>query len=162
MLIKLAKKDTDLYPNDPSKREIIYNRYKKFEMPVGLTFKEIKESTFLNSRLFQLEEAEWFGLSPWEAAAKQKKIEIKEANESIRPWKEKFTRELSAYLEQLKLEGKEIPKAEDTEALVFNLFLNFLNIYEINFYLNRKLSMKKGMFSEIKEYAKSLRSTKKE
>jgi large subunit ribosomal protein L28 len=36
MLIKLAKKDTDLYPNDAKKREIIYSRYKKFEIPVRI------------------------------------------------------------------------------------------------------------------------------
>lgn len=34
MLIKLAKKDTDLYPNDIEKRERIYKRYKEFEVPV--------------------------------------------------------------------------------------------------------------------------------
>ena len=36
MLIKLAKKDTDLYPDDPVKRNTIYNRYKQFEIPVSL------------------------------------------------------------------------------------------------------------------------------
>jgi large subunit ribosomal protein L28 len=34
MLMKLAKKDTDLYPNDKQKQETIYNRYKEFVIPV--------------------------------------------------------------------------------------------------------------------------------
>jgi large subunit ribosomal protein L28 len=33
MLITLAKKD--LYPDNPEKRDIIYNRYKQFEIPVS-------------------------------------------------------------------------------------------------------------------------------
>lgn len=34
MLITIAKKDTDLYPNDKEKQQLIYNRYKEFEIPV--------------------------------------------------------------------------------------------------------------------------------
>jgi hypothetical protein len=34
MLIALAKKDEVLWPNDPEKRNVIYNRYKAFEIPV--------------------------------------------------------------------------------------------------------------------------------
>lgn len=34
MLVRLAKKDTDLYPDDKEKRELIYNRYKQFVIPV--------------------------------------------------------------------------------------------------------------------------------
>ena len=34
MLIALAKKDTDLYPNDKVKQELIFNRYKQFLIPV--------------------------------------------------------------------------------------------------------------------------------
>jgi len=36
MLIRLAKKETDLYPNDKNKQEIIYNRYKAFAIPVNM------------------------------------------------------------------------------------------------------------------------------
>ena len=39
MLIKLAKKDTELYPDDEQKRKIIYNRYKKYEIPVRYFYK---------------------------------------------------------------------------------------------------------------------------
>ena len=34
MLIKLAKRDTDLYPTDAEKRDQIYNRYKSYAIPV--------------------------------------------------------------------------------------------------------------------------------
>lgn len=34
MLVRLAKKDTDLYPEDAEKRETVYNRYKEFVIPV--------------------------------------------------------------------------------------------------------------------------------
>ena len=35
MLVRLAKKDTDLYPDDKVKQETIYNRYKEFVIPVN-------------------------------------------------------------------------------------------------------------------------------
>ena len=62
-----------------------------------------------------MEQAEWLGLHPWEAVKKQKEIEAEKNKLDIRPWKENFTRELAAYLEKLKLEGKPIAKSEDTE-----------------------------------------------
>lgn len=70
MLIRLAKKDTDLYPDDKQKQETIYNRYKDLVIP--------------------LEEAEWVGLKPWEAVTKLKKLEEEKAKKSIRPLKEVF------------------------------------------------------------------------
>lgn len=73
MLITLAKKETDLYPNDKSKKDTIYKRYKSFVLP--------------------LEEAEWIGLKPWEAMVKQKKIDEENMKKSIRPLKEVFTQE---------------------------------------------------------------------
>ncbi|XP_075035997.1 large ribosomal subunit protein bL28m [Mixophyes fleayi] len=57
MLIRLATKHQNLYPNDPAKREHIYNKYKAFEIP--------------------LDEAEWVGLSLEEAAEKQRLLEKK-------------------------------------------------------------------------------------
>ncbi|XP_063790269.1 large ribosomal subunit protein bL28m isoform X2 [Pseudophryne corroboree] len=58
MLLRLATKDQKLYPNDPVKREQIYNKYKAFEIP--------------------LEEAEWVGLSLEEAVEKQRLLEKKD------------------------------------------------------------------------------------
>lgn len=58
MLLRLARKDTELYPDDPVKREQVYNKYKQFEMPE--------------------EEAEWVGLSLEEAVEKQRQLEHKE------------------------------------------------------------------------------------
>ncbi|RXN39356.1 39S ribosomal mitochondrial-like protein [Labeo rohita] len=55
----MARKDRDLYPDDPSRREKIYNRYKQqFEIPE--------------------EEAEWVGLSLEEAVEKQRLLEKKD------------------------------------------------------------------------------------
>lgn len=62
---------------------------------------------------FQLEKAEWIGLMPFEAVQKLKKIEQEKFNESIKPWKLKFTEELFEKLEKLKLEGK--PLIEETK-----------------------------------------------
>ncbi|XP_060902854.1 39S ribosomal protein L28, mitochondrial [Labrus mixtus] len=58
MLLRLARKDTELYPDDSVKRETVYNKYKQFEIPE--------------------EEAEWFGLSLEEAVEKQRQLEYKE------------------------------------------------------------------------------------
>uniref|UniRef100_A0A4W3HVM2 Large ribosomal subunit protein bL28m n=1 Tax=Callorhinchus milii TaxID=7868 RepID=A0A4W3HVM2_CALMI len=57
MLLRLARKDTDLHPNDPVKRESIFNKYKAFAIPE--------------------EEAEWVGLSLEEAVEKQRVLEKK-------------------------------------------------------------------------------------
>ncbi|XP_022076672.2 39S ribosomal protein L28, mitochondrial [Acanthochromis polyacanthus] len=58
MLLRLARRNTDLYPDDPDKREKIYDKYKQFEVPE--------------------EEAEWVGLSLEEAVEKQRQLEHKE------------------------------------------------------------------------------------
>ena len=34
MLITLAKKESDLYPDDKAKQELIFSRYKDFVIPV--------------------------------------------------------------------------------------------------------------------------------
>ncbi len=74
MLIRLAKKETDLYPEDKNKQETIFKRYAVFVLP--------------------LEEAEWVGLKPWEAMVKQKKIENERMLAEIRPLKEIFAQEI--------------------------------------------------------------------
>ncbi|KAM8902471.1 large ribosomal subunit protein bL28m [Spinachia spinachia] len=58
MLIRLARRNTELYSSDPVKREKVYNKYKHFEIPE--------------------EEAEWLGLSLEEAVEKQRQLEHKE------------------------------------------------------------------------------------
>ncbi|XP_048721912.1 large ribosomal subunit protein bL28m isoform X2 [Caretta caretta] len=57
MLLRLARKDPSLHPNDPAKREAIYNKYQEFVIPE--------------------EEAEWVGLSLEEAVEKQRLLEKK-------------------------------------------------------------------------------------
>jgi large subunit ribosomal protein L28 len=88
MLITLAKKDTDLYPEDKQKQDEIYERYKQFAIP--------------------LEEAEWVGLKPWEAVGKLKKLEEEKMRKSIRPLKEVFAQETMEKLVagQLDLDSK--------------------------------------------------------
>lgn len=58
MLLRLARKDKELYPLDPNIREKVYSKYKQFEIPE--------------------EEAEWVGLSLEEAVEKQRQLEHKE------------------------------------------------------------------------------------
>ncbi|XP_061734643.1 39S ribosomal protein L28, mitochondrial isoform X2 [Nerophis ophidion] len=57
MLLRLARKDTQLYPDDPVRREKVYNKFKQFEIPE--------------------EEAEWVGLTLEEAVEKQRQLEVK-------------------------------------------------------------------------------------
>lgn len=97
MLIKLAKKDTDLYPDDKEKRETIFNRYKQYALPVELIrqYPKFFRIYFINLfyfsfELLKLEEAEWIGLKPWEAMVKQKKLEEEKLKKSIVPLKEVF------------------------------------------------------------------------
>ncbi|XP_066539231.1 39S ribosomal protein L28, mitochondrial [Hoplias malabaricus] len=58
MLLRIAQKDTQLYPDDPVQREKIYNKYKQFEISA--------------------EEAEWVGLTLEEAVEKQRLLELKD------------------------------------------------------------------------------------
>jgi len=78
MLIKLAKKDTELYPNDPNKQDKIYNKYKKHSIP--------------------LEKAEWVGLTIHQAMKKQWAIEKKQGVHSPVPLLITYTNELRAEL----------------------------------------------------------------
>uniref|UniRef100_A0A8C6XB98 Large ribosomal subunit protein bL28m n=2 Tax=Elapinae TaxID=42168 RepID=A0A8C6XB98_NAJNA len=57
LLLRLARKDPSLHPDDPAKREAVYNKYKEFVIPE--------------------EEAEWIGLSLEEAVEKQRVLEKK-------------------------------------------------------------------------------------
>ncbi|XP_061918013.1 39S ribosomal protein L28, mitochondrial isoform X1 [Entelurus aequoreus] len=58
MLLRLARKNTQLYPDDPVRREKVYNKFKQqFEIPE--------------------EEAEWVGLTLEEAVEKQRQLEVK-------------------------------------------------------------------------------------
>uniref|UniRef100_A0A663N1G8 Large ribosomal subunit protein bL28m n=1 Tax=Athene cunicularia TaxID=194338 RepID=A0A663N1G8_ATHCN len=57
MLLRLARRDPKLHPDDPARREAIYNKYQEFAIPE--------------------EEAEWVGLSLQEAIEKQRLLEKK-------------------------------------------------------------------------------------
>jgi hypothetical protein len=50
--------------------------------------------------MFQLEEAEWVGLKPWEAVAKQAKIEAEQLEKEIKPLKEVYMEETFQRLHQ--------------------------------------------------------------
>ncbi|KAM3875487.1 large ribosomal subunit protein bL28m [Diretmus argenteus] len=75
MLLRLARKDTELYPNDSSKREKVYNKFKRFEIPE--------------------EEAEWVGLSLEEAVEKQRLLEHKEPDPLFKTCVDKLVKELT-------------------------------------------------------------------
>ncbi|CAI5693648.1 unnamed protein product [Oreochromis niloticus] len=74
MLLRLARKNTELYPNDPVKREKVYEKYKQFEVPE--------------------EEAEWVGLSLEEAVEKQRQLEHKEPEPMFKVCVDKLVEEL--------------------------------------------------------------------
>lgn len=74
MLLRLAHKNTELYPNDPVKREKVYNKYKQFEIPA--------------------EEAEWVGLNLVEAVEKQRQLESKEPEPLFKVYVDKLVEEL--------------------------------------------------------------------
>lgn len=74
MLLRLARKDTELYPEDQVKREKVYNKYKQFEVPE--------------------EEAEWTGLSLEEAVEKQRQLEHKEPEPLFKDCVDKLVEEL--------------------------------------------------------------------
>jgi len=76
LLLALANKT--LYPNDPSKCEEIYAKYQKYVIPA--------------------EEAEWVGLTLYEAERKQHYIEEAERLKSIRPLKYVYADELAKKL----------------------------------------------------------------
>ncbi|XP_043114083.1 39S ribosomal protein L28, mitochondrial [Puntigrus tetrazona] len=75
MLLRLARKDKDLYPDDPSRRDKIYKRYKQFEIPE--------------------EEAEWVGLSLEEAVEKQRLLEKKDPEPLHKSLVKKLVEELT-------------------------------------------------------------------
>ncbi|KAM9359462.1 large ribosomal subunit protein bL28m [Symphorus nematophorus] len=74
MLLRLARRDTELYPDDPVKREKVYNKYKQFEIPE--------------------EEAEWLGLNLEEAVEKQRQLEHKEPEPLFKDCVDKLVEEL--------------------------------------------------------------------
>lgn len=75
MLLRLARRDTELYPDDPVKREKIFNKYKQFEVPE--------------------EEAEWVGLSLEEAVEKQRLLEDKEPEPLFKSCVENLVQQLT-------------------------------------------------------------------
>ncbi|XP_008289892.1 large ribosomal subunit protein bL28m [Stegastes partitus] len=74
MLLRLARRDTELYPDDPVTREKVYNKYKQFEIPE--------------------EEAEWIGLNLEEAVEKQRQLEYKEPEPLFKVYVDKLVEEL--------------------------------------------------------------------
>lgn len=101
MLLRLARRKTELYPSDAVKREKVYNKYKVLRMcvvgkgelsgPTNLVICQLLYCTkqekvtysffpFLPSeQQFEIpeEEAEWLGLSLEEAVEKQRQLEHK-------------------------------------------------------------------------------------
>lgn len=85
MLLTLARKS--LYPNDPVKREKIYNRYKSYIIPES--------------------EAEWVGLTLNQACRKQEAIESKNEEMATRPLKEVYKIDLISKIQEMKISAKE-------------------------------------------------------
>lgn len=95
MLLRLARKNTELYPNDPIMRDQVYNKYKVGRMCSISAFIWTGTTLFLFIYFFQWtcllfsfflfeqqfeipeEEAEWVGLNLEEALEKQRQLEHK-------------------------------------------------------------------------------------
>ncbi|XP_787422.2 39S ribosomal protein L28, mitochondrial [Strongylocentrotus purpuratus] len=82
LLLRLASPQ-DMYPDDPENRDRIYNKYKRFVIPK--------------------EEAEWVGLTPAEAFARQRGIEA--AANPITPLQDIYTQELIAKYKEHKVQS---------------------------------------------------------
>ncbi|CAD6245312.1 GSCOCG00013644001-RA-CDS [Cotesia congregata] len=99
-LILTALADKTLYPDDPEKREEVYNQYKEY-----LT-------------AYTREEIEWYGLTYAEAV--KKFLEIERSKEVITPLKIKYRSELIAKLKEAKIAEAvdvEVEKPESTSWL---------------------------------------------
>lgn len=105
MLVALANKETNLYPDNQDKQDMIFRRYKKFVLPV--------------------EEAEWVGLKPWEAMVKLKKFEQEIMLTELKPLKEVYTKETLK-----RLEMGDIIATNDVPEPTKNIFTK---MYEENF-----------------------------
>ncbi|KAI4815723.1 hypothetical protein KUCAC02_005858 [Chaenocephalus aceratus] len=75
MMLRLVRRDSELYPADPVKREKVYNKYKQqVDIPEG--------------------EVEWVGLSLEEAVEKQRQLEHKEPEPLFKVCVEQLVEEL--------------------------------------------------------------------
>ncbi|KAK4813751.1 hypothetical protein QYF61_025231 [Mycteria americana] len=74
MLLRLARRDPKLHPDDPARREAIYNKYQEFVIPE--------------------EEAEWVGLSLEEAIEKQRLLEKKDPVPLFKVYAEELVNQL--------------------------------------------------------------------
>ncbi|XP_032053477.1 39S ribosomal protein L28, mitochondrial [Aythya fuligula] len=74
MLLRLARRDPKLHPDDPARREAIYDKYKEFVIPE--------------------EEAEWVGLSLEEAIEKQRVLEKKDPVPLFKVYAEELVNQL--------------------------------------------------------------------
>jgi len=89
LLLALANKT--LYPSDAAKRDEVYAKYQKYVIPA--------------------EEAEWVGLSLYEAEQKQNDIEEAEHLKNIRPLKEVYAEELVQKLQNASLTDDQTSKS---------------------------------------------------
>ncbi|KFQ02386.1 hypothetical protein N330_07485, partial [Leptosomus discolor] len=74
MLLRLARRDPKLHPDDPARREAVYNKYREFVIPE--------------------EEAEWVGLSLEEAIEKQRLLEKKDPVPLFKVYAEELVNQL--------------------------------------------------------------------
>ncbi|MBZ3879630.1 39S ribosomal protein L28, mitochondrial [Sciurus carolinensis] len=87
MLLRLARQDPELHPDDPERRAAIYDKYKGFAIPEG--------------------EAEWVGLTLEEAMEKQRLLEEKDPVPLFKVFVEELVEQLR---QQALLEPAVVPK----------------------------------------------------
>uniref|UniRef100_A0A8C0UJ18 Large ribosomal subunit protein bL28m n=1 Tax=Cyanistes caeruleus TaxID=156563 RepID=A0A8C0UJ18_CYACU len=83
MLLRLARRDPKLHPDDPARREAIYDKYKEFVIPE--------------------EEAEWVGLSLEEAIEKQRLLEKQDPVPLFKVYAEELVSQLKEQQQAVKI-----------------------------------------------------------
>ncbi|XP_071950430.1 large ribosomal subunit protein bL28m-like isoform X2 [Antedon mediterranea] len=98
MLLALARKD--MYPNDPEKKDMIYEKYKHYEVPE--------------------DEAIWVGLTRGEAVTLYRKL--LPPQEKVRPLKDVYTEELLSKLKENTLTEEFIPEEKPKSSFMSRIF----------------------------------------
>lgn len=117
MLLRLSRRDSNLHPDDPAKREQIYDRYKDFNPTISSTGKALGtlKSPLIESGLpdspaslvhtdkthdqefvIPYEEAEWVGLTLEEAVEKQRLLEKKDPEPLFKVYVEELSQQLES------------------------------------------------------------------
>ncbi len=147
MLHKLVNNGEELWPNDPEKRSIIYEKYKQYQVPVNILFSSFSIS-FISISNIQKEEFDWVGLLPDEALEKFEKEEDEKYEQSIRPWKEIFRESLIAELSRRQRNNEPIDITPVT-AKPYDIYFSFFFLLFFFFYFRKPKTLKEKVINKL-------------